>query len=46
MTAEVSFSTNKGSVTISGDEFRKAFNLRAPGYIGAKSELFNIVRTN
>ncbi|HEX6977125.1 MAG TPA: SpoIID/LytB domain-containing protein [Patescibacteria group bacterium] len=41
-TQSVTFSTNKGSVTISGDDFKKAFNLRAPGYIGLKSSLFNI----
>lgn len=45
-TIEVFFSTNKGNVTISGEEFRRAFNLRAPGYVGAKSELFNVVKTN
>jgi len=41
-TASVRLSTNKGDVTISGSEFKKAFNLRAPGYIGLKSSLFNI----
>lgn len=41
-TQSVSFSTNKGTVPVSGEEFKKAFNLRAPGYIGLKSELFNI----
>lgn len=41
-TLQVSFSTNKGSINIRGDEFKKAFNLRAPGYIGLKSSLFNI----
>lgn len=41
-TANLSFSTNKGSVSISGAELKKAFNLRAPGYIGIKSSLFNI----
>lgn len=41
-TQTVSLSTNKGGVTISGEEFKKAFNLRAPGYIGLKSSLFNI----
>jgi peptidoglycan hydrolase CwlO-like protein len=41
-TLNVTFQTNKGSVTINGDEFKKAFNLRAPGYIGLKSTLFNI----
>lgn len=45
-TIEMSFSTNKGSVTVNGDEFKRAFNLRAPGYIGVKSSLFNVVKTN
>jgi peptidoglycan hydrolase CwlO-like protein len=43
-TQTVTLSTNKGSVPISGDELKKAFNLRAPGYIGLKSSLFNIER--
>lgn len=43
-TLEVSFSTNKGSVSISGEELQRAFNLRAPGYLGIKSSLFNIVK--
>jgi peptidoglycan hydrolase CwlO-like protein len=41
-TQSVSFSTNQGSKTLTGEEFKKAFNLRAPGYIGLKSSLFNI----
>lgn len=41
-TVSVRFSTNKGDKTIAGAEFKKAFNLRAPGYIGIKSTLFNI----
>lgn len=41
-TQTIGFSTNKGQVGISGEEFKKAFNLRAPGYIGLKSSLFNI----
>ena len=41
-TQSVSFGTNKGSVNMTGEEFKKAFNLRAPGYIGIKSSLFNI----
>lgn len=41
-TLSVSFSTNKGSVNLAGSEFKEAFNLRAPGYIGLKSSLFNI----
>ncbi|TSC87662.1 MAG: Uncharacterized protein G01um10145_975, partial [Microgenomates group bacterium Gr01-1014_5] len=45
-TLEVSFSTNKGSVSIRGEEFQRAFNLRAPGYLGVKSSLFNVVKTD
>jgi peptidoglycan hydrolase CwlO-like protein len=41
-TSSVAFSTNKGSVNLSGAKFKEAFNLRAPGYIGLKSSLFNI----
>jgi len=41
-TSSVTLSTNKGSVSISGEELKKAFNLRAPGYIGIKSSLYNI----
>jgi peptidoglycan hydrolase CwlO-like protein len=41
-TLSVNVGTNKGSVNIPGEEFKKAFNLRAPGYIGLKSSLFNI----
>lgn len=42
LTQSISFSTNKGSVNMTGEEFKKAFNLRAPGYIGLKSSLFNV----
>lgn len=41
-TSQVSFSTNKGTITISGSDFKTIFNLRAPGYISIKSPLFNI----
>lgn len=41
-TQSVTLQTNQGSKTINGDDFKKAFNLRAPGYIGIKSSLFNI----
>jgi hypothetical protein len=41
-TQSLNFTTNKGGVTLSGDDLKKAFNLRAPGYIGIKSSLFNI----
>ncbi len=41
-TSSVTLATNKGPVNISGSKFKEAFNLRAPGYIGIKSSLFNI----
>lgn len=42
VTANVTFQTNKGAVTINGADFKKAFNLRSPGRISLKSGLFNI----
>jgi peptidoglycan hydrolase CwlO-like protein len=44
VTATVTFQTNKGSTSINGNDFYKAFNLRAPGRIALKSGLFNIER--
>ena len=41
-TSNVTFFTNRGSMTISGADFKTIFNLRAPGYISIKSPLFNI----
>lgn len=41
-TDTVTLGTNKGSVQISGSEFKETFNLRAPGYISIRSSLFNI----
>jgi peptidoglycan hydrolase CwlO-like protein len=41
-TAQVTLQTDKGSVPLSGEEFRKAFNLRAPGRVAIKSGLFNV----
>ncbi len=32
-TSNVTFQTNRGSITISGDEFKSTFNIRAPGYL-------------
>lgn len=43
-TANVVLSTNRGSVTITGTEFKETFNLRAPGYISIRSPLYNIER--
>lgn len=41
-TSTVKFTTDKGDFEISGSDFKKAFNLRAPGRISMKSGLFNI----
>jgi peptidoglycan hydrolase-like amidase len=41
-TSNVVFSTNRGTITISGADFKTIFNLRAPGYTSIKSPLFNI----
>jgi len=43
-TANVSFGTNRGTVTLAGGDFKTIFNLRAPGYISIRSPLFNIER--
>lgn len=43
-TANISFATNRGSVSLSGSDFKQIFNLRAPGYISIKSPLYNIER--
>ena len=43
-TANVSFATNRGTVTLAGGDFKTIFNLRAPGYISIRSPLFNIER--
>lgn len=43
-TANVHFETDRGGVDMSGDDFKRAFNLRAPGWISLKSRLFNIER--
>ncbi len=40
--SKVTFQTNRGEVSISGSNFSKSFNLRAPGAIHLKSGLFNI----
>lgn len=41
-TSSVSFSTNRGNIQISGNDFKTIFNLRAPGYVSIKSPLYNI----
>jgi peptidoglycan hydrolase CwlO-like protein len=42
LTSKVIISTNRGEINISGANFKKAFNLRAPGEVALKSGLFNI----
>lgn len=42
ITNQVSLGTNRGEVVVSGTNFSKAFNLRAPGFLGIKGNLFNI----
>jgi peptidoglycan hydrolase-like amidase len=41
-TSNVVFTTNRGTMTISGSDFKTIFNLRAPGYVSIKSPLFNM----
>jgi len=41
-TSMVRFSTDKGDAEISGPDFKKTFNIRAPGRVSLKSGLFNI----
>jgi len=43
-TKSVVFNTNRGAVTLAGNVFYKVFNLRAPGAISLKSDLFNILK--
>lgn len=42
VTKNVNISTDKGNLTFSADTFKTIFNLRSPGAIVAKSDLFNI----
>lgn len=41
-TTKVTFSTNRGKVSIDGEVFKTVANLRAPGYISFKSRLWDI----
>lgn len=43
-TANVTFGTNRGSISMSGADFKTIFNLRAPGYISIRSPLYNLER--
>jgi peptidoglycan hydrolase-like amidase len=39
-TASVKLQTNRGEITISGDEFKRTFNLRAPGFLSIPQKSF------
>lgn len=43
-TAKIYLETDKGRKEFNGEDFKHIFNLRAPGAIGVKSSLFNIMR--
>lgn len=48
-TGQVVFQTDKGEITLSGSEFKTAFNLRAPGYLSipqSSFSFFNIEHKN
>lgn len=40
-TATVTFETDKGTISLSGSEFKTAFNLRAPGYLSIPQSSFS-----
>jgi peptidoglycan hydrolase-like amidase len=40
-TSQVSFSTNRGSISMSGSDFKTIFNLRAPGYLRIPQSSFS-----
>ena len=47
-TSTVTLSTNRGTLNISGSEFKEAYNLRAPGYLRIPQSgfaFFNIEKT-
>lgn len=39
-TSQVIFQTDKGTITLSGSDFKTAFNLRAPGYLSVPQSSF------
>ncbi|KXK07327.1 MAG: Amidase enhancer precursor [Microgenomates bacterium OLB22] len=48
-TTTITLQTNKGTISISGSEFKETFNLRAPGYISIPQtgfSFFNIEKSN
>lgn len=40
-TSQVIFETDKGTITLSGSDFKNAFNLRAPGYLSIPQSSFS-----
>ncbi len=45
-TSKVTLTTDKGTVSVSGDVFKTVFNLRAPAYVSIKSRLFDLEKRN
>lgn len=43
-TTQVTFGTDKGTISVDGEKFRTVFNLRAPGYISIKDRLYDLVK--
>lgn len=42
-TTTITFQTNRGSITISGSDFKEAFNTRAPGYLRIPQSGFTFI---
>ncbi len=42
-TTEVIFETNRGSISMSGSEFKEVFNIRAPGYLAIHQNSFTFI---
>jgi peptidoglycan hydrolase CwlO-like protein len=43
-TSQVHLTTDKGTISIDGAEFKTVFNLRAPGYVAIRNRLFDFER--
>ncbi len=41
LTTQVKFNTNRGDITMSGNEFKEIYNLRAPGYLRVPQRNFS-----
>lgn len=45
-TSTLTFSTDKGSVSVEGPTFKTVFNLRSPGYVAIRSRLYDVEKRN